>query len=163
MEPISNPQKKSNIPIIAAVSVVFACCCGTVILCLIAGAGFFALNRTSYSLDSHQTTPTESFDNMFPPTSEPFDPNIPQGGRGDNALRKRVWDFIVPMAEEQAGCVSPLAIISVLTVTSEPDSAGVWEETWEVFCENGSNPVFRIIFTPNSDGTINFSPGLINK
>jgi len=110
--------------------------------------------------------PTESFENTFiptPATEEAFDPNIPQGGRGDNALRKRVWEFILPMAEEQAGCVSPLAIISVLTVTSEPDSAGVWEETWEVFCENGSNPVFRIIFTPNSDGTVNFSPGLINK
>ncbi len=182
MESISQPQKKSNIPIIVVVSLLVACCCSTVILCLILGTGFFALSRAAvpdqFPIDSFDPIPTETAEdeiepsttespaNTYIPTAavdEPFDPTLPQGGRGDNALRKRVWDFIVSLAEEDAGCISPLPAAAIIVVTEEPDSSGVWEEGWTLFCDNGPTPIYRIIFTSNPDGNINFSPGLISK
>jgi hypothetical protein len=181
MESMSQPQKKSNIPIIAVIVGITAGLCGAVILCSIAGMGFLYVNRMKTAhptLDSSEpiptdtlqspfeSLPTEASESLFIPTAavdKPFDSTLPQGGRGDNALRKRVWDFVVSLAEDDAGCKSPLPAAAIIVTTEEPDSSGVWEEAWALFCDNGSTPIYRIIFTPNSDGNINFSPGLISK
>ncbi len=155
MEEAVQPRKKSNIPLIVAAALVVACLCSCVTLVLTVGVGFYLLDVNSVS------SPT--FPAYDAPAVEAYDPNLPQGGYGDNALRKRVWDFILPMAEEDANCQSPLPAAAVIAVTVEPDSSGVWEEGWTLFCSNGPTPVFRIIFSPNPDGTINFSPGIISK
>jgi hypothetical protein len=182
MESTSQPQKKSNIPIIVVISLIVACCCGAVTLCLIVGTGIFALNRTTipdpFPIESFDPIPTEAAEDGFEPfptespekpfiptaaVDEPYDPALPQGGRGDNALRKRVWDFVVSLAEGDADCKSPLPAAAIIEVTEEPDNSGIWEEAWTLFCDNGSTPIYRIIFTSNPDGNINFSPGLISK
>ena len=182
MESVSQPKKAtSNIPIIVVVSIIVACCCSAITLCLCLGTGFFALSQTSTTnpppidLESFPTIipeepfeslPTESPSDLFiptPATNEPFNPNLPQGGRGDNALRERVWDFVTSLAKDDADCNSPLPSATIIVETVKPDNSGVWEETWTLFCENGPTPVYRIIFTPNPDGNINFSPGLISK
>jgi hypothetical protein len=178
----NEPQKMSgNLVLIIAVLVfVFICCC-VVALCL--GTGAFLFMRAD---DVSSPQPIEQFElpafeepaeqsepylpdepqNSFLPTvpvDEEYDPALPQGGRGDNALRKRVWDFVLRMAESKAACENPLPAATVIVVTVEPDASGVWEETWTLFCGNGPTPVFRVIFTPNENGTINFSPGLISQ
>lgn len=170
-----------NIPIIiVAVLVVFLVCC-IVALCL--GMGAFVFTRAAQTSSSQPVElfelpafeePSEQIDPYFPdepepsflptvPVEEEYDPTLPQGGRGDNALRKRVWDFVVRMAESKAACENPFPAATIIVVTVEPDASAVWEEAWTLFCENGPTPVFRIIFTPNENGTINFSLGLISQ
>ncbi len=149
---VVQPAKKSNIPIIVGAALVVACLCGCVTLALTVGTGFFFLNQAS-----------EPVQPIYVETDEPFDPNLPQGGYGDNQLRGQVWDFILPMAERDANCQNPTPIATFIEVSVEPDGSGVWEERWTLVCENGPMPVFRIIFTPNPGGIVNFSPGLISK
>ncbi|MDD2920699.1 MAG: hypothetical protein PHQ36_00290 [Anaerolineales bacterium] len=169
MESVSEPKKKTtNIPVIIAVAIIVACCCSAAVLCLITGVGMFSLDwvtsATPPSFD--YDFPTEEPGNPVIPTAEaeePYDPNIPQGGRGNNELRKRVWDFVTSLAEDDADCKNPLPAATIIVVSKEPDGDGVWEEGWTLFCGNGPTPVYRIIFTPNPDGAINFSPGLISK
>ncbi len=193
-------KTSNNIVIILVVAVVLACCCGVMALCSIAGLGLFYVSRAETNVapidsfeppfpeESEDWLPTEipqewletpepvEPDSLYLPTvpvDEEYDPAIPQGGRGDNELRKRVWDFVASLAEDDADCKNPLPAAAIIVVTEEPDSAGVWteepdsagvwEEGWTLFCENGSTPIYRVIFTPNSNGTINFSPGLISK
>jgi len=192
MESESEPKKTSNnIPIIIiAVVVIFSCCCGVMVLCSIAGLGFVYVTRAETNLapldsfeppfpeESEDWPPTEipqewletpeavEPESLYLPTvpaDEEYDPTLPQGGRGDNELRKRVWDFVTSLAEDDADCKKTLPAAAIIVVTEEPDSTGVWEEGWTLFCENGPTPVYRVIFTPNSNGTINFSPGLISK
>ncbi|MCA2001375.1 MAG: hypothetical protein LDL51_05895 [Chloroflexi bacterium] len=187
----AEPKKISNkTAIVVVVAVILACCCGAAALCSVAGLGLFYIARTEMNFapvdsfeppfpeESEQWLPTEipqewletpetiEPDSLYLPTvpvGEEYDPTLPQGGRGDNELRKRVWDFVTSLAENDADCQNPLPAASIIVVTEEPDSAGVWEEGWTLFCENGPTPVYRVIFTPNSNGTINFSPGLVGK
>ncbi len=192
MESGSEPKKTSkNIILIVVLAVIVACCCCAAFLCLGTGIGVFVFSRNvepgfppidsfepSFPEESEDWPPAEippewletpeavEPDSLYLPTmpvDEEYDPTLPQGGRGDNELRKRVWDFVTSLAEKNADCQNPLPAAAIIVVTEEPDSAGVWEEGWTLFCENGPAPVYRVIFTPNSNGTINFSPGLISK
>lgn len=153
-EPVVQSQKKSNVPLIVGAALVTACLCGCVVLVLVGGVGFFLLDSSSMG------TPVQP---MYVEQDEPFDPNLPQGGYGDSKLRGKVWNFILPMAERDANCENPTPLATLIEVSTEPDASGVWEERWTLVCGNGPMPVFRIIFTPNPGGIINFSPGLISK
>ncbi len=161
----TEPKKTSNnIVIIVVIAVILACCCGVMVFCSIAGLGLFYVTRAETSpapIDSFEPPFLEESEDWLPteipqewletpepvepdslylptvPVDEEYDPTIPQGGRGDNALRKRVWDFILPMAETKAECESPLPAATVIITTVEPDNSGVWEEAWTLFCENG--------------------------
>lgn len=163
-ESVVQPAKKSNIPLIVGAALVVACLCGCVTLTLTVGTGFFFLNQASDPVQPIYVEPIQPVDPFEAiETPEPYDPNLPQGGYGDNKLRGKVWDFILPMAERDANCQNPTPLATWIEVTVEPDASGVWEEHWTLICENGPTPVFRIIFTPNPGGIINFSPGLFSK
>jgi hypothetical protein len=161
------PGKKSNTLIIVIAAIVVLCCCGALVI-----GGVVALGTSLFSFSSWQSgapelpIPGEGWDEEWdfeqPFEEEAYDPSIPQGGLGDNDLRRRVWDFITPMAASKAGCEDPIPAATVIVVT-EPLKDGVWTEGWTLFCSNGPTPVFRIIFTTQSSGAVNFSPGLISK
>ncbi|MFZ5881846.1 MAG: hypothetical protein ACOY0R_20960 [Chloroflexota bacterium] len=163
-ESMAQPARKSNIPLIVGAALVVACLCGCVTLTLTVGTGFFFLNQASAPVQPIYVEPIQPVDPFEAiGTPEIFDPNLPVGGYTDNKLRGKVWDFILPMAERDADCENPTPMATMIEVTVEPDASGVWEEHWTLVCGNGPMPVFRIIFTPNPGGIINFSPGLISK
>ena len=56
---------------------------------------------------------------------------VPQGGLGDDLLRTNTWGYVVTVAAID-GCTGPNAAETVITVTQEQDSAGVWKEQWVV-------------------------------
>lgn len=155
--PVQPEKKKNNTLIIVIVALLVACCCGILII-----VGVVALGRSLLDFSKMQPEiPSITVPEGSGPVEEPYDASIPQGGLGNNDLRLRVWNFITPMAKDDAGCENPVPAATVIAIT-EGLKDGVWTEDWTLFCENGTMSVYRIVFSTNSDGTINFSPAAIS-
>jgi hypothetical protein len=140
-----------NVIIIVVVAIVLCCCC------LVVGGGvyywFLATPASSQSFDEFVP------DNSQPSDSGPSEPagngTLPQGGLTDDLLRKDTWNYVEIAAQAQ-NCQA-IALGTIIEVTQDPDSSGVWAEKWTVVCTDGNMKAFDVTFTPDPNGGTNFS------
>jgi hypothetical protein len=151
----TEPSKKSNTGMIIGIVVaVLLCCCCLAIIGVFLFMGPMVNNV--YSSVNQQLTAMPEIPSMPSGTSEPSLPSIPssavpQGGLGDDLLRTNTWAYVIVVAAT-ADCTTPSAAETVITVTQEQDSAGVWKEEWLVACGGGKSVPINVTFTPNANG-----------
>lgn len=165
------PKKPNTMLIVGIVVAVLLCCC-----CLVVIGAFTllgpAVSQTFSTINSDfelTAVPDLPIDPELPGNPEPSDPSqsddpfempeipalpsdaVPQGGLGDDLLRVNTWSYVL-IGAAASGCTSPNPATTVIEVTQEPDSNGVWEERWTVDCGDGTEKPFDITFTPNPNG-----------
>ncbi|WKZ34682.1 MAG: hypothetical protein QY332_13760 [Anaerolineales bacterium] len=168
MQANSPPQSGSgtnrNLLIGIVVAVVLCCCCAVT-----AAGGYYGYQgyvRAQQTFEEFQNFEIPEF-----PTSVPFDPNdpnsgadnplpgfdlsgdVPEGGLADESTRYTAWTS-VQFIGFVAGCETPSAEGTTISVLQQPDSNGVWVEEWNVNCGGGTSHPFKIRFTPEN-GIVN--------
>jgi hypothetical protein len=168
----ANPEpaapKKSNTGLIIGIVVVIVLCCCCIVVAI--GAYYIStkVQSTYSSINEALMTPVVPGVPVLPlPTNEAGTPEfpsvpsipssaVPQGGLGDDLLRTNTWAFVL-IAAAATNCNSPDPATTVIEVTQQPDSAGVWQERWSVTCDGGASKSFDITFTPDPNGGTNIS------
>jgi hypothetical protein len=161
------PQKSSSkLPIIIGVVVAVLCCCCVVVIAALMMLGP-AVGNVFSSIESDLNSPG------IPDLGDgdlPIDPNevipgidqymaIPEGGYGDETLRMNTWAQVMITAA-LAGCESPNGAGSWIEVTIDMNSAGEWQERWNVDCGSGVTKAILVDYTPDGTGngyTINMT------
>ena len=152
--PVEQPKKSNTPMIIGIVIAVLLCCCCLVIIGVMLYMGSSV--SSVYSSINQQLTAMPEIPSMPSGTLEPSLPSIPsdavpQGGLGDDLLRTNTWAYVVIVAAT-SDCNTPNAADTVITVTQEQDSAGVWKEQWLVACGGGKSVPIDVTFTPSASG-----------
>ena len=149
--PVEPPKKSNTGLIIGIVIVVLLCCCCLVVIGVLTFMGP-AVNSV-FSSVNQQLTAMPEVPSIPEGTLEPSIPSsaVPEGGLGDDLLRANTWGYVVTVAAI-GGCTNPSAADTVISVTQEQDSAGVWKERWLVACEGGTSVPVDIVFTPSASG-----------
>ncbi len=162
---MESDQAKSNSNrniIIGVVVAVVLCCC-----CVVTAAGGFYGYQGYVAAQSTY----EQLQNFEIPTGIPSDPNdpnsptipipnfdssdAPQGGLTDDSTRIVAWSTVQIFAAIQ-GCATPTAEGTIISITQEPDSSGVWQEEWTVNCGDDTSQLFNLTLTPEN-GIVNVS------
>lgn len=176
------PAKKSNTGlIIAIVVIVLCCCCVVAIVGGLAVAGpavnnvFSSINQSLQNPGMPVMPPSMPSSTSEAPmpgapaeTSEPSMPSgsgmptispdiVPQGGRGDDLLRTDAWAQVVLAAALTNKCPTPAATGTTISVSQDPDAAGVWKELWTVACGEGKTVPVDVTFTPSAGGGTDIS------
>jgi len=152
---METPQPKSaqnRKVIVGVVIVILLCCC----LMAVAVAGY-------YGWQAYQATQAaiDEIENLDIPSEIPTDfPSIPgftgaelpQGGRSDDVTRATAWGSLL-IAAYVFDCPTPTVEGTTIEVIQEPDANGVWVESWNAACGDGTTKPFKITFTPQGDLT----------
>ena len=148
-----------NLIISIIVIILFGCCC----LALGVGGyyGYQAYVAVKGVVDEAQEVfeiPVNPNDPNSPNVPIPFTPfsQAPEGGLGDKRARDFVWSQI-PIYYEEANCPTPQVDTTEITVVSQPNAEGSWQEEWNVDCGNGTFHVFVVDFF-TQDG---YSSGMV--
>ncbi len=160
--PQTEPKNNRNVIIGVVVAVVLCCCC------VVTGAGGYY----GYQAYVAAQAAVEDIQNFDIPTDVPFNPldpnatpgvpgvpgldvsgDVPTGGLADEETRFMAWAS-VQLVGIMSGCTAPTVEGTTITVTQEPDGAGVWREEWNVNCGDGSSKPFPLTFTPEN-GIVN--------
>ena len=142
------PKSNRNMIIGIVVAVVLCCCC------VVTGAAGY------YGYQAYVTAQqaVQQFDDIqIPdiqdiPTDLPFNPDqlvtgdVPQGGLSDDTARYSAW-LSLQLVGMMSGCEAPTASTTTIEVTQQPDASGVWKESWNVDCGNGSFQAYTVTFT----------------
>ncbi|MFN8384631.1 MAG: hypothetical protein U0V02_22040 [Anaerolineales bacterium] len=157
---ISEDRSSSRNLIISIIAIfIFGCCC------LVIGVGGYygykAYVAMKGAIDEARQTfevPVNPDDPNSPNVPIPFTPfsDAPKGGLGDERARQFVWTQI-PIYYKEANCPSPQVDTTEITVVTQPNTEGSWQEEWKVDCGNGTFHVFVVDFV-TQDG---YSSGLV--
>ena len=157
---ISEDKSSSRKLIITIVAIfLFGCCC------LVTGVGgyygyqaYVAAKEVVDQAKEIYEIPVNPDDPNSPNVPIPFTPfsEAPKGGLGDERARQFVWTQI-PVYYQEANCPSPKAETTEITVITQPNAEGSWQEEWKVDCGNGTFHVFVVDFV-TQDG---FSSGIV--
>lgn len=152
-QPVIEPVKKNQTPlIIAAVAIVLCCCC---LVLAVAGYSFFGVARSTTQPElPFQPTPDTQVPSTNPgdyetPTSTDIG-EAPTGGLGNDILRNDTWTYVAAAAQGQ-GCDQPISADTTIDVLQEPQN-GVWVEQWNVACASGDTYSYEITFTLDDTG-----------
>ena len=157
---ISEDKSSSRNLIISIVGVVILGCC-----CLVTGIGgyygyqaYVAAKDVVEEVKEVYEIPVNPDDPNSPNVPIPFMPfsEAPEGGLGDERAREFVW-LQIPIYYEEANCPAPQVDTTEITVVSQPNAEGSWQEEWKVDCGNGTFHVFVVDFV-TQDG---YSSGLV--
>lgn len=160
--PTAQPQKKFPTGlVIGIVAIVLCCCCVIIVLAGLTIMGPLVSNVFStinQDLGNPQIPEVPDFSEGTPLPGMPELPSdlIPQGGRGDEILRADTWGQVL-LAAMLSDCATPNAAETVITVTSEPDASGAWQELWSVSCGAGETVPVEVDFTPSASGGTDIS------
>jgi len=149
--PMSAAPKSNRNMIIGIIVAVVLCC-----LCVVVAIGGY------YAYQAYQVA-QQTLQNIQIPTSFPIDPNnpdspnipvpgfsdAPQGGLADDLTRSIAWVQVSAYAAV-AGCSSPQAQTTSITVTEQPDANGTWVEEWNVDCGDGSTQTITVNYTTDN-------------
>lgn len=157
--PQKEPKSNRNVIIGVVVAVVLGCCCLMTVI-----GGYYG-----YQAYVAAQQAVEDIQDFEIPTDVPFipgDPNfdtsgdIPAGGLADDETRLVAWAS-VQLVGMMSGCSSPTAEGTTINVIQQPDSAGVWQEEWNVNCGDGTFKALPLTFTPENgivNVTVDFQP-----
>lgn len=159
--PAISEDKSSNRNLIISVIgiILFGCCC------LVLGVGgyygyqaYVAAKEVVDEVQEAFEIPVNPEDPNSPIVPLPFMPfsEAPEGGLGDERARQFVWTQI-PVYYQEANCPAPKAETTEITVITQPNAEGSWQEEWKVDCGNGTFHVFVVDFF-TQDG---YSSGLV--
>ena len=157
---ISEDKSSSRNLIISIVGVVILGCC-----CLVTGIGgyygyqaYVAAKDVVEEVKEVYEIPVNPDDPNSPNVPIPFMPfsEAPEGGLGDERAREFVW-LQIPIYYEEANCPAPKADTTELTVITQPNAEGSWQEEWNVDCGDGTFHVFVVDFV-TQDG---YSSGIV--
>ncbi len=146
--------------IISIVGVLILGCC-----CLVTGVGgyygyqaYVAAKEVVDEVKEVYEIPVNPDDPNSPNVPIPFTPfsEAPEGGLGDERAREFVW-LQIPIYYEEASCPAPKAETTEITVITQPNAEGSWQEEWNVDCGDGTFHVFVVDFV-TQDG---FSSGIV--
>ncbi len=149
--PSSEAPKSNRNMIIGIVIAVVLCCC-----CVVTGAaGYYGYQ--AYVTAQQAVQQFEDIEIPEIPSDIPFDPNnlptelgdVPQGGLSDDTTRYSAW-LSLQLVGMMSGCDTPTASTTTIEVTQQPDASGVWKESWNVDCGNGSFQAYTVTFTPEN-------------
>ena len=154
-------DKSSNRKLIISIVVIFilGCCC------LVTGIGgyygyqaYVAAKDVVEEVKEVYEIPVNPDDPNSPNVPIPFTPfsEAPEGGLGDERAREFVW-LQIPIYYEEANCPAPKAETTEITVITQPNAEGSWQEEWNVDCGDGTFHVFVVDFV-TQDG---FSSGIV--
>ena len=146
MEPSA---KRNQTPwMIAAAVIVLCCCC----VALAIGGYAFRINRIrSIPQPPSQDRVPFPTDDSPSPDLESFDiGEAPEGGLGNETLRKETWNVVAASAQGR-GCDQPLGADTTIEVLQEPQD-GIWVEKWTVACANGESYTYEIQYTLDATG-----------
>ena len=152
------PKSNRNMMMYIIGAVVLCCCC------VVVGVGGYYGYQTYVAAQQA----VQDFQDIVPedfeiPTSLPLDPNdpnspvipipgfgdAPTGGLADDLSRQIAWAQVVGYSS-LASCSSPQVATTEITVSSDPDANGAWQEEWNVDCGDGSFYVFTVDYTTDS-------------
>ena len=154
-------DKSSNRNLIISIIVifVFGCCC------LATGVGGYYGYKAYVAVKGAVDEVQQTFEIPVNP-NDPNSPNVPisftpfsespEGGLGDERAREFVWTQI-PIYYQEANCPSPKADTTEITVVTQPNAEGSWQEEWNVDCGNGTFHVFVVDFVTENG----YSSGLV--
>jgi hypothetical protein len=157
---IHEDKKPNRNLIISIVAVLLFGCC-----CLVVGVGgyygyqaYVAARETVAEIQEEFEIPVDPNDPNSPNVPMPFMPfsESPEGGLGDERAREFVWAQI-PIYYQEANCPSPKADTTEITVVTQPNAEGSWQEEWNVDCGNGTFHTFVVDFF-TQDG---YSSGMV--
>ena len=154
-------DKSSNRKLIISIVVIFilGCCC------LVTGIGgyygyqaYVAAKEVAEEVKEVYEVPVNPDDPNSPNVPIPFTPfsEAPEGGLGDERAREFVW-LQIPIYYEEASCPAPKADTTEITVITQPNAEGSWQEEWNVDCGDGTFHAFVVDFV-TQDG---FSSGIV--
>jgi hypothetical protein len=153
----TSSNRKLIITIVAVL--LFGCCC------LVTAVGgyygyqaYMAAKEVVDEVKEVYEIPVNPEDPNSPLVPIPFTPfsEAPKGGLGDERARQFVWAQI-PVYYQEANCPSPKAETTEITVVTQPNAEGSWQEEWNVDCGDGTFHVFVVDFF-TQDG---YSSGLV--
>jgi hypothetical protein len=156
--PIQVEPKKSNTGlIIGIVVVVLLCCCCLIVIGVLTLMGP-VVGKVFSSINNSLLTPMPAFPDVpvtpglsgIPTISSDL---IPQGGKGDDIQRASAWGYVVVAAATDGCSYNPKSATTKIKVIQEPDSKGVWKEAWTVTCDDSSQKVYNVTFTPSAGGS----------
>lgn len=140
------PAGKNRTLLMIIAAVVIVCCC-----CLIIGVVGYINYFTIRSLETQEAPFFES--------TVPADPDMdtevgepPEGGLGNEILRKDTWDIVASAAIGQ-GCDRPIGANSTIDVLQEPED-GAWLEEWTVICRSGDSYAYEVEYLHDDTGVI---------
>ena len=150
------PKSNRN-TILYVVGAIVLCCC-----CIAVGFGGYYGYQTYVAAQEA----VQQFEDFVPeiPTSFPIDPNdpnspeipvpgfggeAPTGGLADDLTRELAWSQVVAYSAF-GNCSDPQTESTVITVTSDPDANGTWQEDWDVDCGDGTTYVYTVDYTTSS-------------
>ena len=154
--PPSEAPKSNRNMIIGIVIAVVLCCC-----CVVTGAagyyGYQAYVAAQQAVQQFEDIEIPEIPSDVIPSDIPFDPNnlptelgdVPQGGLSDDTTRYSAW-LSLQLVGMMSGCDTPTASTTTIEVTQQPDASGVWKESWNVDCGNGSFQAYTVTFTPEN-------------
>ena len=154
-------EKSSNRNLIISIVAVllFGCCC------IVVGVGgyygyqaYVAMQERVAEIQEEFAIPVDPNDPNSPNVPIPFTPfsEAPEGGLADERAREFVW-VQIPIYYQEANCPEPKAETTEITVITQPNAEGSWQEEWKVDCGNGTFHVFVVDFV-TQDG---FSSGIV--
>ncbi len=157
---ISEDKSSNRKLIISIVVILILGCC-----CLVTGIGgyygyqaYVAAKDVVAEVKEVYEIPVNPDDPNSPNVPIPFTPfsEAPEGGLGDERAREFVW-LQIPIYYEEANCPAPKAETTEITVITQPNAEGAWQEEWNVDCGDGTFHVFVVDFV-TQDG---FSSGIV--
>lgn len=157
---ISEDKSSNRKLIISIVGVIILGCC-----CLVTAIGgyygyqaYVAAKEVVDQAKEIYEIPVNPDDPNSPNVPIPFTPfsEAPEGGLGDERARQFVW-VQIPVYYQEANCPAPKAETTEITVITQPNAEGAWQEEWKVDCGNGTFHVFVVDFF-TQDG---YSSGLV--
>jgi hypothetical protein len=155
-QPVIEPEKKSQTPLIIAIAAIVLCgCC--LVIAVVGYYGYNTMRATEIeSLPFEDATPEiES-----PSTDQDYDYEVPStdvgigeaptGGLGNDILRNDTWTYVAFAAMGQ-GCDEPVGSDSTIEVLQEPEN-GVWLEKWTVACASGDTYPYEVEYILDDTG-----------
>jgi hypothetical protein len=154
-QPVIEPEKRNQTPLIITIVAVVLCCC-----CLVmAIAGYYGYNTMrvteSEILPFEEPTPDVQLpdtdqDDFEVPSEDLGIGEAPTGGLGNDVLRNDTWTYVAFAAMGQ-GCEQPVGSDTTIEVLQEPQN-GIWVEKWTVACTSGDTYPYEVEYVLDDTG-----------
>jgi len=153
----SDSNRKLTLYIVGAI-VMLCCCIATAVGGYYGYQAYVTAKQKVEEVKEVFEIPVNPDDPNSPVIPLPFTPLsvAPEGGLGDERARQFVWTQVFVYYED-AKCPDPQVDTTEITVVTQPDADGSWQEKWNVDCGDGTFHVFVVDFQ-TQDG---YSSGLV--